>query len=66
MIMGTRVAFVVAMILRSIYGGMHIVAKGAFDEGMSTSVFVFYRHATAILFMVPVAFVLERYVKQVF
>ncbi|XP_021309000.1 WAT1-related protein At5g64700 [Sorghum bicolor] len=47
------------MILRSIYGGMHIVAKGAFDEGMSTSVFVFYRHATAILFMVPVAFVLE-------
>ncbi|CAL4975932.1 unnamed protein product [Urochloa decumbens] len=56
----TRAAFVVALILRSIYGGMHIVAKGAFDEGMSTSVFVLYRHAIGVLFLLPVAFVLER------
>jgi hypothetical protein len=63
--MATRAAFVVALILRSIYGGMPIVAKGAFDEGMSISVFVLYRHATAILILVPVAFVLERYIIQV-
>ncbi|EEE54768.1 hypothetical protein OsJ_02156 [Oryza sativa Japonica Group] len=39
---------------------MQIVTKFAFNEGMSTSVFVFYRHVIAILFLVPVAFVLER------
>lgn len=59
--MGNRAAFVVAFLIRFIYGGMQIVTKDAFNEGMSTSVFVFYRHAIAILFLVPVAFVLERY-----
>uniref|UniRef100_K3XRW6 WAT1-related protein n=1 Tax=Setaria italica TaxID=4555 RepID=K3XRW6_SETIT len=58
--MATRAAFVVALILRSIYGGMNIVAKGAFDEGMSTSVFVLYRHAIAIPFLLPIAYMLER------
>ncbi|WVZ70149.1 hypothetical protein U9M48_018838 [Paspalum notatum var. saurae] len=58
--MGNRAAFVVAFLLRAIYGGMQIVTKDAFNEGMSTSVFVFYRHVTAILFLVPIAFVLER------
>jgi hypothetical protein len=58
--MGNRAAFVVAFLLRAIYGGMQIVTKAAFDEGMSTSVFVFYRHLTGILFLVPIAFVLER------
>lgn len=58
--MSNRAAFVVAFLIRSIYGGAQIVAKVAFNEGMSTSVFVFYRHATAILFLVPIAFVLER------
>ncbi|RLN24285.1 WAT1-related protein [Panicum miliaceum] len=58
--MGNRAAFVVAFLLRAIYGGMQIVTKNAFNEGMSTTVFVFYRHLVAILFLVPVAFVLER------
>ena len=58
--MGNRTAFVVAFLLRAIYGGMQIVTKNAFNEGMSTTVFVFYRHLVAILFLVPVAFVLER------
>ncbi|CAL4949332.1 unnamed protein product [Urochloa decumbens] len=58
--MGNTSAFVVAFLLRAIYGGMQIVTKNAFDEGMNTAVFVFYRHLTGILFLVPVAFVLER------
>jgi hypothetical protein len=52
---------VIALILRSIYGGMNIVAKGAFDQGMSIYVFVLYRHAIGIPFLLPVAFMLERY-----
>ncbi|KAL5222596.1 hypothetical protein ABZP36_027309 [Zizania latifolia] len=58
--MGNREALVVAFFVRSIYGGAQIVTKNAFNRGMSSSVFVFYRHAIAILFLVPVAFVLER------
>ena len=58
--MGNRTAFVVAFLLRTTYGDMQIVTKDAFSERMSTSVFVFYRHATAIVFLMPVAFVLER------
>jgi hypothetical protein len=58
--MGSRAAFVVAFLLRAIYAGTQILTKAAFDEGMNTSVFVFYRHLTGILFLVPIAFVLER------
>nr|CAD1819166.1 unnamed protein product [Ananas comosus var. bracteatus] len=39
---------------------MHILMKATFNEGMSTSVFVFYRQSVATLFLVPVAFLLER------
>lgn len=59
--MGNREVLVVAFFIRSIYGGVQIVTKIAFNRGMSTTVFVFYRHAIAILFLVPVAFVVERY-----
>ncbi|EAZ12266.1 hypothetical protein OsJ_02154 [Oryza sativa Japonica Group] len=58
--MGNREVLVVAFFIRSIYGGVQIVTKIAFNRGMSTTVFVFYRHAIAILFLVPVAFVVER------
>uniref|UniRef100_A0A0D9V1U5 WAT1-related protein n=1 Tax=Leersia perrieri TaxID=77586 RepID=A0A0D9V1U5_9ORYZ len=58
--MGSSTVFVVAFLIRALYGGMQIVTKNAFNEGMSTYVFVFYRHVIAILFLVPVAFVLER------
>jgi hypothetical protein len=37
-----------------------VLHKDAFNEGMSSSVFVFYRHAISILFLVPISFVLER------
>ncbi|XP_020096600.1 WAT1-related protein At5g64700 isoform X3 [Ananas comosus] len=39
---------------------MQILMKATFNEGMSTSVFVFYRQSVATLFLVPVAFLLER------
>uniref|UniRef100_A0A0D9V1U2 WAT1-related protein n=1 Tax=Leersia perrieri TaxID=77586 RepID=A0A0D9V1U2_9ORYZ len=58
--MGNREVLLVAFFIRSIYGGVQIVTKIAFNRGMSTTVFVFYRHAIAILFLVPVAFVVER------
>ncbi|KAG8051698.1 hypothetical protein GUJ93_ZPchr0001g32691 [Zizania palustris] len=58
--MGNRRVLVVAFFIRSIYGGVQIVTKNAFNRGMSTSVFVFYRHAVAVVFLAPVAFVLHR------
>lgn len=47
-------------LIRLIYAVMQILMKATFNEGMSTSVFVFYRQAVATLFLVPVAFLLER------
>ncbi|KAL6615135.1 hypothetical protein ACP70R_037405 [Stipagrostis hirtigluma subsp. patula] len=58
--MGNREAFVVAFLQRSIYAGMQIVSKYAFDEGFSMSVFVFYRNVIGLLLLAPIAFVLER------
>ncbi|CAD5178726.1 unnamed protein product [Musa acuminata subsp. malaccensis] len=50
----------VVLLIRVIYAGMQIIIKAAFDGGMNTAVFVFYRQLIATLFLVPVALVVER------
>ncbi|XP_020177513.1 WAT1-related protein At5g64700 [Aegilops tauschii subsp. strangulata] len=52
--------YVVAMVIRVIYTGMYIVSKAAFDGGMNTFVFIFYRQAAASLLLLPLAILLER------
>ncbi|KAJ4760786.1 WAT1-related protein [Rhynchospora pubera] len=56
----TTKAYVIVFLIRFIYAIMQILTKATFDNGMSTSVFVFYRHLVASLFLIPIAFVLER------
>ncbi|XP_062187651.1 WAT1-related protein At5g64700-like isoform X2 [Phragmites australis] len=51
--------YATVLLIRLIYAGMHILTKAAFNQGMSTTVFVFYRHAVAAIFLVPFAFFLE-------
>ncbi|KZV35719.1 hypothetical protein F511_36766 [Dorcoceras hygrometricum] len=43
-----------------IYAGYFLLTKLAFDVGMNTCVFVFYRQAAATLFLVPITIILER------
>ncbi|KAK3125196.1 hypothetical protein QOZ80_7BG0601570 [Eleusine coracana subsp. coracana] len=57
--MGNAKVYSTVVLIRLIYAGMHILTKAAFNEGTSTTVFVFYRHAVAAVFLLPFAYFLE-------
>ncbi|KAJ1261095.1 hypothetical protein BS78_09G001900 [Paspalum vaginatum] len=56
----SKKAYAVAIIVQIIYTGMYVVSKAAFNHGMSTFVFIFYRQAAATVLLLPLAIVLER------
>ncbi|CAN6344959.1 unnamed protein product [Urochloa humidicola] len=58
--MEKKKAYAVAMVIQLILASMVILSKAAFDRGLSTFVYVFYRLAAASLFLTPVAILLER------
>ncbi|KAJ9535827.1 hypothetical protein OSB04_un001018 [Centaurea solstitialis] len=43
--------YLTLILIQSIYTGMFLLSKTVFDGGMSTFIFVFYRQATATLFL---------------
>ncbi|GJN36364.1 hypothetical protein PR202_gb25214 [Eleusine coracana subsp. coracana] len=57
---GSKKAYVVAIIIQLIYTGLYVVSKAAFNHGMNTYVFIFYRQAAATVLLLPLAIVLER------
>ncbi|XP_062187761.1 WAT1-related protein At5g64700-like [Phragmites australis] len=57
---GGAKALTAVVLIRLMYSGMHVMSKVALDEGMNPLVFVFYRHTTAALVLIPIAFILER------
>ncbi|TVU03650.1 hypothetical protein EJB05_50838, partial [Eragrostis curvula] len=58
--MEAKKPYVIAIIVQVMYAGMFIVSKVAYNQGMNTFVFVFYRQATACLLLLPIAFFCER------
>ncbi|KAL5229488.1 hypothetical protein ABZP36_028264 [Zizania latifolia] len=58
--MDSKKPYVVAIIVQVIYTGLYVVSKAAFDQGMNTLVFIFYRQAAATVLLLPLAIVLER------
>ena len=58
--MDAKKPYVIAVVIQLIYAGMFVVSKAAFDHGMNTFVFIFYRMVAASLLLVPIAIVLER------
>jgi drug/metabolite transporter (DMT)-like permease len=58
--MGAKKPYVIAVVIQLIYAGMFVVSKAAFDKGMNTFVFIFYRMVAASLLLLPIAIVLER------
>nr|XP_029122815.1 WAT1-related protein At5g64700 isoform X2 [Elaeis guineensis] len=58
--MGNMKVYAVAFLIRFIYAVMQILTKAAFDGGMSTFIYVFYRQLIGTLFVAPIALVLER------
>nr|CAB3491297.1 unnamed protein product [Digitaria exilis] len=57
--MEAKKPYITAIIVQMIYTGMFVVSKAAFDKGMNTFVFIFYRQAASSLLLLPVAFFLE-------
>ncbi|KAL6854566.1 hypothetical protein ACP4OV_019128 [Aristida adscensionis] len=53
-------AYILAIVVQLIYTGMSVISKAAFDAGMSTFVFVFYRQAAGSSLMLPLALLLRR------
>ncbi|URE06195.1 EamA-like transporter family [Musa troglodytarum] len=52
--------YIAAVIIQLTYTGYFVISKAAFDEGLSTFVFIFYRQAAASVLLAPLAFVFER------
>ncbi|CAK7328525.1 unnamed protein product [Dovyalis caffra] len=57
--MGEKKTYLAVLLVQSIYGGMFMLSKAAFNGGMNNYVFVFYRQAAATLFLAPFAFYFE-------
>lgn len=60
--MEAKKPYLIAVVIQLIYAGMFVVSKAAFDHGVNTFVFIFYRMAAASLILVPTAIVHQRYI----
>ncbi|WVZ58651.1 hypothetical protein U9M48_008896 [Paspalum notatum var. saurae] len=58
--MDAKTPYIIAAIVVAIYMGMYVISKAAFNRGMNSFVFVFYRQAAASLLLLPIALLLER------
>ncbi|XP_051227179.1 WAT1-related protein At5g64700-like [Lolium perenne] len=52
--------YTVAVIIQLIYTGMFVVSKAAFNQGMNTYVFIFYRQAAGSILLLPLALLHQR------
>ncbi|CAN6349450.1 unnamed protein product [Urochloa humidicola] len=53
-------AYVVVIAIQLIYTGMFVISKAAFDHGINTYVFMFYRQAAGSLLLLPLALLRHR------
>ncbi|THU53892.1 hypothetical protein C4D60_Mb10t19170 [Musa balbisiana] len=58
--MDAQKPYLAAVLVQLTYTGFYVMSKDAFDEGVSTFVFIFYRQAAACLLLVPLAVIFER------
>ncbi|CAL9054384.1 unnamed protein product, partial [Musa banksii] len=58
--MAAHKPYVAAVLLQLTSTGYFVISKAAFDKGLSTFVFIFYRHAAASLLLAPLAVIFER------
>ena len=57
--MDKKKPYLAVILIQSIYAGMFLLSKAAFDGGMNNFVFVFYRQAAATVFLIPLALFFE-------
>ncbi|XP_038900926.1 WAT1-related protein At5g64700-like [Benincasa hispida] len=49
-------AFMAVILIQTIYAGLFLLSKAAFNDGMNSYIFVFYRQAFATVFLSPITF----------
>uniref|UniRef100_A0A8I6XMY5 WAT1-related protein n=1 Tax=Hordeum vulgare subsp. vulgare TaxID=112509 RepID=A0A8I6XMY5_HORVV len=54
---GGKKPYVVAVAIQAIYTALFVVSKAAFDSGINTYVFIFYRLAAATALLLPIALI---------
>jgi len=57
----SKKASIIAIVVQVILTGMSVMSKAAFNSGMNTFVFVFYRQAAGSILMLPLALLLQRW-----
>ncbi|KAK9272020.1 hypothetical protein L1049_002389 [Liquidambar formosana] len=57
--MGGKKPYFAVILIQSMYVGLFMLSKAAFNDGMKSYVFVFYRQAAGTIFLVPLAIILE-------
>ncbi|EAY72971.1 hypothetical protein OsI_00843 [Oryza sativa Indica Group] len=58
--MDSKTPYIVVIVVEVIYTGLYIISKAAFNQGMNTFIFSFYRQAAASVLLLPLAIILER------
>ncbi|EAY72968.1 hypothetical protein OsI_00840 [Oryza sativa Indica Group] len=58
--MDAKKPYIIVIVIQLINTGLFVISKAAFNHGMNTFVFIFYRQAAASLLLLPLAIVLER------
>lgn len=58
--MSEKKPYLAMVLVQVIFAGMSMVAKAAFNDGMSTYVFVFYRQAISAVLFIPIALIFGR------
>ncbi|XP_052156438.1 WAT1-related protein At5g64700-like [Oryza glaberrima] len=58
--MDSKTPYIVVIVIEVIYTGLYIISKAAFNQGMNTFIFSFYRQAAASVLLLPLAIILER------
>ncbi|OEL18459.1 WAT1-related protein [Dichanthelium oligosanthes] len=56
----SKKAYAVAITIQLVYTGMFVISKAAFDHGINTYVFIFYRQAAGSLLLFPLALLRHR------
>ncbi|GKU95148.1 hypothetical protein SLEP1_g8545 [Rubroshorea leprosula] len=57
--MEQKKSYLAIILIQSIYTGMFLLSKAAFNHGMNNFIFVFYRQAVATIFLIPFALFFE-------
>ncbi|KAL5555752.1 hypothetical protein UlMin_037988 [Ulmus minor] len=58
--MASKYPYLAMIVMQTIYAGMVLVSKAALNDGMNSSIFIFYRQISGAVILVPLAIIFER------